>query len=223
MIAKQALQQFQQDLDQALVVFEFDVYDFSELDSVTCKRDGNLHQKALALFFADYEQHAPQYIQDEKDSIQQHLKTVDDDYVESRLRQRLTELEVLIAHDLTLATSMPLDSVIELENSLIRARKQQYQTWFDHFIFAFFEPPYSSHIRHKDDQLRVLTQFCTFTGLSKHAEIYDWVGCGGYVSPDRSEWSSYFELGREWWGNWCLTVVNETQQTVAVIVASTTD
>ena len=38
-----------------------------------------------------------------------------------------------------------------------------------------------------------------------------------------TDWSDYFDEGREWWGTLCLTVYDKTLGRFAVILASATD
>jgi hypothetical protein len=69
-----------------------------------------------------------------------------------------------------------------------------------------------------------LAEFCAAVGLlpNHDIEVLDWVG-DPLMEPERSNWSKYFEDGKEWWGIWCLTVWNPRRQTLAALIASSTD
>ncbi len=44
-------------------------------------------------------------------------------------------------------------------------------------------------------------------------EVFEWT----------TDWSDYFDDGREWWGTLCLTVYDKSLDRFAVIMASATD
>ena len=45
----------------------------------------------------------------------------------------------------------------------------------------------------------------------------------GSGRDDYSQWNDYFEYGREWWGNWCLTIYSPQQNKGCLLLASSTD
>ncbi len=84
---------------------------------------------------------------------------------------------------------------------------------------AFLMPPYSTTLKVADfsewlAMLRLLP--------GEDVEVFDWVGNPDH-EPERSDWSNYFDAGKEWWGIWCMTVYNPRRGTLCALVASTTD
>lgn len=220
---QQEIKQFQKEIYDARIEFEFEIYSLNELLDYTQVDEIDLHKKALRYYFKNYEKNEQNHIQQNIEHINERLLNEHNAYTKQVLLKNLEKLKLIEPHNAELATKVQLDSHFEIETSWLQAQKQQYLTWFDYFVRAFFDPPYSTNVKNKDEQISIFTRFCKYTGLNEHAEIYDWVGCGGEYMPDRSQWSYYFEAGREWWGNWCLTVLNQECQTMAVIIASTTD
>lgn len=84
---------------------------------------------------------------------------------------------------------------------------------------AFDDPPYSARCAPG-----MFMDFCRLTGLwpDPGLQVLDWVG-DVHQEPERSEWSDYFDPGKEWWGGWCLTVWNPAHRTLAALMASATD
>ena len=75
---------------------------------------------------------------------------------------------------------------------------------------AFLSPPYGSVYTDADfDKVNA----ALFPNGTDGLEIYEWT----------TDWSEYFDDGREWWGTLCLTVYDETLDRFAVIMASATD
>ena len=60
------------------------------------------------------------------------------------------------------------------------------------------------------------------TAVTSEAVVLDWVGDVD-AHPERSDWSNYFDAGKEWWGIWCTTIWNPSTRTLAAIAASSTD
>ena len=58
-----------------------------------------------------------------------------------------------------------------------------------------------------------LVNAALFPNGADELEIYEW----------DTDWSDYFNDGREWWGTLCLTVYDGTLRRFAVITASATD
>jgi hypothetical protein len=96
---------------------------------------------------------------------------------------------------------------------------------------SFRDPPYGTRM---DDQTaeRLFSEWLQYIGLTPNDAItvINWVGDVVFDWEDgasdvgaRSEWSDYFEAGKEWWGIWCLTIWNPAQRTLSVIAASETD
>lgn len=92
-------------------------------------------------------------------------------------------------------------------------------TPFEWLFQAFDNPPYGARC-----EPGLFADFCRTVGLLPHPglEVLDWVG-DAEAEPERSDWSDYFDDGKEWWGIWCLTVWNPQQRTLAALVASATD
>ena len=75
---------------------------------------------------------------------------------------------------------------------------------------AFLSPPYGSGCTDADfDRVNA----ALFPNGTDGLEVYEWT----------TDWSEYFEDGREWWGALCLTVYDKTLDRFAVITASATD
>lgn len=98
-------------------------------------------------------------------------------------------------------------------------RRSEPPNGFQRLSQAFENPPSSR--RCPPD---LLAEFCAAVGLlpNHDIEVLDWVG-DPLMEPERSNWSKYFEDGKEWWGIWCLTVWNPRRQTLAALIASSTD
>lgn len=75
---------------------------------------------------------------------------------------------------------------------------------------AFLFPPHGNGLTDRDFA-RVNTTL--FPNGTDELEIYEW----------DTDWSDYFNDGREWWGTLCLTVYDGTLRRFAVITASATD
>lgn len=90
---------------------------------------------------------------------------------------------------------------------------------FQRLLQAFENPPNSIQCPPE-----LFAEFCAAVGLlpNHDIEVLDWVG-DPFTEPERSNWSDYFEDGKEWWGIWCLTVWNPRHQTLAALIASSTD
>ena len=84
----------------------------------------------------------------------------------------------------------------------------------DGYKTAFFHPPYS--LRAKTDETVEL-----FKGINRHvlgddperAEIFSW----------STDWSNYFDGGREWWGAFYWTIRPANSSYIVVIGRSSTD
>lgn len=90
-------------------------------------------------------------------------------------------------------------------------------------LFSSFSDPPHRHMKDTDAK-DLFDRWCQVLGLipGHLPEVIDWVG-NPELEPSRSEWSNYFEAGKEWWGIWCLTVWNPATRTLGVLAASTTD
>ena len=75
---------------------------------------------------------------------------------------------------------------------------------------AFLCPPHGNSYTDADFE-RV--NAVLFPGGAEGLEVYRWT----------TDWSEYFDEGREWWGALCLTVYDKTLDRFAVILASATD
>ena len=75
---------------------------------------------------------------------------------------------------------------------------------------AFLEPPYPNNYTNADFNRINSVLFPKGTdGL----EVFNWT----------TDWSEYFDEGREWWGTLCLTVYDKNLDRFVVIMASATD
>ncbi|MFW1940336.1 hypothetical protein [Acinetobacter junii] len=95
--------------------------------------------------------------------------------------------------------------------------------WFLSLLEAIIDPPYGTTLAqsHRVAFFKTFTQLCLLT--EKDCEIYDWVGYPGSGRDNDSEWNDYFEPGREWWGNWCLTLYSPQLKKGCLLLASSTD
>ncbi|MFJ3053582.1 hypothetical protein [Pseudomonas nitroreducens] len=84
---------------------------------------------------------------------------------------------------------------------------------------AFRDPPYGTQLQVANfrEWLQVLRLY-----PDEELQVLDWVGDGD-AEPHRSNWSRYFDDGKEWWGIWCLTLYNPRRQTLSALAASATD
>jgi hypothetical protein len=84
----------------------------------------------------------------------------------------------------------------------------------DGFLFAFADPPYGLRFSPSEAQ-RVFDAICEglFGGFEDDLEILRW----------SNDWSTYFDMGHEWWGAFWWTVHNRTRQTVIVVAAAQSD
>ncbi len=90
---------------------------------------------------------------------------------------------------------------------------------FEWLVGAFNDPPYGAHC-----PPQLFGEFCNAVGLLPHhgIDVLDWVGDPD-IEPERSNWSNYFDPGKQWWGVWCLTIWNPYRRTLAALAASATD
>ena len=75
---------------------------------------------------------------------------------------------------------------------------------------AFLDPPQG---RSYPDSLFDQVNALLFPSGEADLEVYRWT----------TEWSNFFDDGREWWGTLCLTVYDRTLERFTVIMASATD
>jgi len=75
---------------------------------------------------------------------------------------------------------------------------------------AFLDPPYPNGYTDADfDRVNA----ALFPAGTDGLEVFEWT----------TDWSEYFDEGREWWGTLCLTVYDKKLDRFAVIMASATD
>ncbi len=74
---------------------------------------------------------------------------------------------------------------------------------------AFMFSPYG--INETEDFIKVNSKL--FNAGSDHLEVLKW----------STDWAEYFDDGREWWGNLCVTVYDRLLDRYVVIMASATD
>ena len=75
---------------------------------------------------------------------------------------------------------------------------------------AFLCPPYPNHCTNADFDRVNAALFPSGTDV---LEVFEWT----------TDWSEYFDEGREWWGTLCLTVYDKALDRFIVILASATD
>ncbi|MES2820593.1 MAG: hypothetical protein V4812_16605 [Pseudomonadota bacterium] len=88
---------------------------------------------------------------------------------------------------------------------------------------AFRNPPYGTRPG-EDEMVTLFHDWLDLLGLraGESVQVLDWVG-EAHRDPDRSDWSNYFDDGKDWWGVWCLSICNPARGTLSVMVASATD
>ncbi|MEF9955715.1 MAG: hypothetical protein RSA22_00870 [Acinetobacter sp.] len=127
--------------------------------------------------------------------------------------------------DLNSLIALKLDNThVNLDNLFLDEPDLFFErNWFLSLLDAIADPPYGTTLDHSNQEefFKIFSQSCLLT--EKDCEIYDWVGCSGSGRDDCSEWSEYFKLGREWWGNWCLTIYSPKQNKACLLLASSTD
>jgi hypothetical protein len=85
------------------------------------------------------------------------------------------------------------------------------------FAYAFSNPPYGMQSaaggnQHVNMLFRAMC-WVHFGGLSRDLEIMRW----------ETDWTNYFESGREWWGEYLWTLNRPGQRAIVVIAGSSTD
>lgn len=75
---------------------------------------------------------------------------------------------------------------------------------------AFLDPPHK--ISYSENDFKRVND-ALFPNGTDELEVYEW----------STDWSDYFDDGREWWGTLCLTVYDKTLNRFVVIMASATD
>ncbi|MBO4327117.1 MAG: GNAT family N-acetyltransferase [Clostridia bacterium] len=75
---------------------------------------------------------------------------------------------------------------------------------------AFLEPPHTNNYTDADFDI---VNAALFPGGTDELEVYEWT----------TDWTEYFDDGREWWGALCLTIYDKKLDRFAVIMASATD
>ena len=78
------------------------------------------------------------------------------------------------------------------------------------YWYAFWETPHTSG--YGPDEFRKVNSVLFPKGTDE-LEIYEWT----------TDWSNYFEAGREWWGTACWSVYDKRMNRYIVIMAETTD
>ena len=86
----------------------------------------------------------------------------------------------------------------------------QYEEGKLNYRKAFLYPPYENGYTGKDF---ARVNAALFPNGTDELEVYKWT----------TDWSEYFDEGREWWGTLCLTVYDKTLDRFVVIMASATD
>lgn len=78
---------------------------------------------------------------------------------------------------------------------------------------AFMNPPHPMRVDPELQQLFTQINACLFNGLTNDLRIYQWC----------TDWSDYFDAGKEWWGAFLWTVYRLGSTRIIAIGASTTD
>lgn len=138
---------------------------------------------------------------------------------------------LLNCESLAIENSLDLDALAieKLDNTLVNLdhlEKRNFfakHNWFFSLFHAVFEPPYGTNLAHSDRSAFFQSLLQLWLLTEKDCEIYDWAGHPGSGREDCSEWNDYFEPGRDWWGNWCLTIYSAKQNKGCVLLASSTD
>ena len=78
------------------------------------------------------------------------------------------------------------------------------------FYNAFLNPPYANDYN-ENDFISLISAL--FPEGTDNLEAFSW----------STDWSDYFDDGKEWWGTLCLTVYDKSKKRFAVIMASATD
>jgi hypothetical protein len=78
------------------------------------------------------------------------------------------------------------------------------------YWYAFWEPPHTSG--YGPDEFRKVNSVLFPEGTDE-LEVYEW----------STDWSNYFEDGREWWGTACWSIYDKRMKRYVVIMASATD
>ncbi|MCM1958872.1 hypothetical protein NCZ17_05760 [Acinetobacter modestus] len=125
--------------------------------------------------------------------------------------------------DLNTLVIEKLDSTLVNFDVLDKPNLFSGHNWFLNLLEAIIDPPYGTTLAYSNRVVffKTFTQLCLLT--EKDCEIYDWVGYSGSGRDNDSEWNDYFEPGREWWGNWCLTIYSPQQNKGCLLLASSTD
>ncbi|MFW2161650.1 hypothetical protein ACG93T_09740 [Acinetobacter beijerinckii] len=125
--------------------------------------------------------------------------------------------------DLNTLVIEKLDSTLVNFDVLDKPNLFSGHNWFLNLLEAIIDPPYGTTLAYSNRVVffKTFTQLCLLT--EKDCEIYDWVGYPGSGRDNDSEWNDYFEPGREWWGNWCLTLYSPQQNKGCLLLASSTD
>lgn len=125
--------------------------------------------------------------------------------------------------DLNTLTTKKLDRSLVSFDRLDKPNLFSKHNWFWGLLEAIIDPPYGTTLTHSNQVafFQAFLRLCLFT--EKDCEIYDWVGYPGSGREESSEWNDYFEPGREWWGNWCLTIYSPEQNKGCLLLASSTD
>lgn len=82
------------------------------------------------------------------------------------------------------------------------------------FAYAFSDPPYPIRLSARElGELFEEIKVTMLGGITDGSVIYQWP----------TDWSTYFDAGREWWGSFLWSLARPATNSIAVIAASTTD
>ncbi|MET1078584.1 MAG: hypothetical protein ABWY06_11265 [Pseudomonas sp.] len=193
------LKQLRERLRLAGCVFEFEVYRLPTAGAA----DEDLHRQALAGLFARLE------------------------LERERWRQRLVARHGVADQGLPPVLRVELEQArpASLDSHAIGQlrRTHHWQKGQVPLYAAFRNPPYGTRLG-EEEMATLFHDWLDLLGLraDEFVQVLDWVG-EAHRDPNRSDWSNYFDDGKDWWGVWCLSIGNPARGTLSVLAASATD
>lgn len=178
---------------------DFEVYSVPPGETISWE----LHRQALVAFFEAV-----------REKFVQHRLATIRDYPQYA-GAKFFVLEVNCAE--ATANQLSQDRVLQL------VVQREHQTDAQCLFMGFSDPPYGMKVS-KGAVQSLFERWCGLLGLRPEdgVEVLDWVGDFD-KEPMRSDWSNYFDAGKDWWGIWCLTIWNPVEHTIGVVAASSTD
>lgn len=133
--------------------------------------------------------------------------------LEAAIKELIDKYEIEFDYDIQKAEAAIIDSktLFEVPESLVcenEGKGEKIPYWY-----AFLNPPnapYPESFKPSDFE-RI--NFALFPNGRNELEAFDW----------STDWSDYFDDGKEWWGTICSTVYDKSLKRIVVIMASVTD